>query len=90
MPEAESSSVHGGFLKTVVPVVPDAPVGHFRFDLFGGKQGYLINTRSICRSKAGVRVRYLAQSAKRHSQLVKVRTRCGKKETGRSVSRRLR
>ena len=30
-----------GRLKTVVPVVPDAPIGHFRFTLFGGKQGYL-------------------------------------------------
>ena len=39
-PEAESSSVQGGRLKTVVPVIPDAPIGHFLFTLFGGKQGY--------------------------------------------------
>ncbi len=44
MPEAESSSVQNGRLKTVVPVVPDAPIGHFRFTLFGGSQGYLSNT----------------------------------------------
>ena len=29
MPEAESSSVQNGRLKTVVPVVPDAPIGHY-------------------------------------------------------------
>src|SRR5262249_7051650 len=39
MPEAESSSVKGGHLRTVVPVVPDAPIGHFRPKLFGGRQG---------------------------------------------------
>ena len=47
-PEAESSSVQGGRLKTVVPVVPDAPIGNFRFTLFGGAQGYLSNTQSLC------------------------------------------
>ena len=31
-----------------VPVVPDAPIGHFRLTLFGGKRGYLTNTRSLC------------------------------------------
>ena len=46
-PRAESKSVGGG-LKTTVPVVPDAPIGHFAFNLSGGKQGYLINTRSLC------------------------------------------
>jgi hypothetical protein len=78
MPEAESSSVRGGFLKTVVPVIPDAPVGHFRLNLFGGKQGYLINTRSTCGSDVVVRVSYLAQNARRHSQQVGVRAKCGK------------
>ncbi len=48
MPEAESSSVQHGRLKTVVPVIPDAPIGHFRFTLFGGSQGYLSNTQSLC------------------------------------------
>ena len=80
--EAESSSVGGGFLKTVVPVIPDAPVGHFRFDLFGGKQGYLVNTRSICSSEAVVKVSYVAQNERRRSQQAKVNTNCGKKAGG--------
>ncbi len=58
MPEAESSSVKGGHLKTVVPVIPDAPIGHFRLDLFGGKKGYLVNTRNLCASPAKVAVQY--------------------------------
>ena len=36
LPEAESSSVNNGHLRTVVPIVPDVPIGHFRLDLFGG------------------------------------------------------
>jgi hypothetical protein len=45
MPEAESSSVQNGRLKTVVPVVPDAPIGHFRFTLFGGSKGLPLKHR---------------------------------------------
>ena len=37
-------------LQTTVPVVPDAPIGHFRLTVFGGKTGYLVNTRDICAS----------------------------------------
>ena len=47
IPQAESTSIKNGHLRTVVPVVPDAPIGHFRFTLFGGSQGYLFNTRSF-------------------------------------------
>ena len=49
MPEAESSTLgNTGRLKTVVPVVPDAPIGNFRFTLFGGSQGYLSNNQNFC------------------------------------------
>jgi hypothetical protein len=77
MPEAESSSVRGGHLKTVVPIVPDAPVGLFRLDLFGGKHGYLVNTRSLCRSAAEVSIRYAAQNGASLTQHVKTGTACG-------------
>jgi hypothetical protein len=76
MPEGESSSVKGGHLKTVVPVVPDAPIGHFRLDVFGGKQGYLVNTRSLCTSAANVVVEYEAQSGKKLTQKVRTKTAC--------------
>ena len=64
IPQAESSSVKGGQLKTVVPVVPDAPIGHFRLDLLGGKQGYLVNTRSLCASPPRIKIDYTAQNGK--------------------------
>ena len=50
VPRAETKTVNGGRLYTTVPVVPDAPVGHFRLTVFGGKQGYLANTREPLRS----------------------------------------
>ncbi|MBS1885805.1 MAG: hypothetical protein JSU06_01310 [Actinobacteria bacterium] len=76
IPEAESSSVQGGHLKTVVPVVPDAPIGHFRLTLYGGKRGYLTNTRSLCASAAVTTVEYVAQSGKKLTQRVTTQTAC--------------
>lgn len=79
VPEAISSSVKGGHLKTVVPTVPDAPIGHFRLTLFGAKQGYLINTRSLCSAPAVTTVEYTAQNGKTLTQQVKAKTACGAK-----------
>jgi hypothetical protein len=78
MPEGESSSVNGGHLKTTVPLVPDAPIGHFRLNLFGGKQGYIVNTRSLCASPDVATVEYTGQNGKKSSQQVKTKTACGK------------
>jgi hypothetical protein len=78
VPQAESSSVKGGLLKTVVPTVPDAPIGYFRLDLLGGKQGYLVNTRDLCASAATIAVDYVAQSGKKLSEQIKTKTPCGK------------
>lgn len=83
MPEAESTSVNGGRLRTVVPVVPDAPIGHFRLDLLGGKQGYLVNTRSLCASNVVAEVRYSGQNGRTLEQSVRTKTACGKAETKR-------
>jgi hypothetical protein len=78
IPEAESRSVKGGHLKTVVPVIPDAPIGHFRLTLYGAKKGYITNTRSLCGSPAVTKVEYRSQSGKRRVQRVKVKTPCPK------------
>ncbi len=77
MPQAESSSVRNGHLKTVVPVIPDAPIGHFHFDLFGGKTGYIVNTRSLCASTQKIDVRYVGQNGRTLTQRVKTKTSCG-------------
>jgi hypothetical protein len=78
MPEAESSSVKGR-LRTTVPVVPDAPVGHFRLDLFGGKRGYIVNTRNLCASAASMVVDYTAQNGDTYQQRVRPKAACGGK-----------
>ena len=87
MPQAESRSVKRGFLRTVVPVIPDAPIGHFRLTLLGGKKGYLVNTRNLCAASASATVKYTAHSGKRATQRVRTRTRCGKKGKPRKAKR---
>ncbi len=87
IPEAESSSVKGGHLKTVVPVVPDAPIGHFRLTLFGGKQGYSANTRSLCAAPAVSTVEYSGQNGKTTTQQVKAKTACPKASPRRARAR---
>ena len=77
VPRAKSSSVKGA-LKTVVPVVPDAPVGDFRLTLLGGKQGYLINTRGLCNKPVVNTVEYVAQNGRKLTQNVKAKAPCGK------------
>jgi len=76
VPEAESSSVKGGHLKTVVPVVPDAPVGHFSLTLFGGGKGYITNTRSLCAAKAVSLIEFAGQNGKSVTRRVAARTAC--------------
>ncbi len=88
IPEAVSSSVKGGHLKTVVPVVPDAPIGHFRLTLFGGKQGYISNTRSLCAAPAVSTVEYSGQNGKALTQQVKAKTACPKASPRRARARR--
>ena len=76
VPRAESSSTKSGALKTVVPTVPDAPIGDFRLTLFGGKQGYLVNTRSLCAAPPVSTIEYTAQNGKTLTQKVKAKTAC--------------
>jgi hypothetical protein len=76
VPRAESRSASGGRLKTTVPVIPDAPIGHFHLLIYGGKQGYLANTRSLCVHAPVVRVEFNGQNAKRHRVAARVKTAC--------------
>ncbi len=76
VPQAESKSVNGK-LTTTVPTVPDAPIGYFRLDLLGGKKGYLVNTRSLCKGDPVIVVDYTGQNGKDATQNVKTKTSCG-------------
>jgi hypothetical protein len=78
LPRAESKTVRGG-LKTTVPVVPDAPIGHFHLIIFGGKHGYLSNTSDLCRHAPKIQIAYAGQNEKSVSEAVKVGDRCGRK-----------
>jgi hypothetical protein len=87
IPQAESFSKNGK-LTTVVPIIPDAPIGYFRLDLLGGKQGYLVNTRSLCSSPPKVAISYTAQSGKETTQKVTAKTACGKSKGSAKRKRR--
>ncbi len=76
IPRADAATVKGGRLRTTVPVVPDAPIGHFSFTLFGGKQGYLVNTTNICVSHPVSVVSYTAQSGKTLNQRMPLKGAC--------------
>ncbi len=78
MPRADTTTV-GGMLKTTVPVVPDASIGHFRLTVFGGKTGYLANTRDTCKNTPKSKIEYTAQSGKTRSETIAIKAPCGKK-----------
>ncbi len=81
MPQAESHTLNGGRLRTVVPVIPDVPIGHFSLRLLGGSKGYITNTRDLCGSQPKVAVSFTGQGGKTLTQQVPVRAACksGKK-----------
>jgi hypothetical protein len=76
IPEAESVS-NKGKLKTTVSTVPDAPIGHFHLTMFGGKRGYLVNTRDLCPSPPTIKVAFKGQNGKNLTQQVKTQLSCG-------------
>jgi hypothetical protein len=80
MPQAESSSVNDGQLRTNVPVIPDVPIGHFRLTLLGGAKGYLVNSKNLCRHAGKIRIDYIAQNGKKRAQRVRPKIPCGKKK----------
>ncbi len=79
LPRADTTTTKGGRLQTTVGVVPDAPIGHFRLTVFGGKQGYLSNTRDICKHNPVTLVEYQAQNGKSFSEKPKLKSSCGSK-----------
>jgi hypothetical protein len=79
VPRADTETVGGGRLKTTVPVVPDAPIGHFEMTVFGGRRGYLINTRDLCAQTPVTRVSYTTQNGRTQTESAKVKAACGKR-----------
>jgi hypothetical protein len=93
LPRAETSTIAGkggsGKLRTEVPVIPDAPIGHFRLTVFGGKRGYLTHTRDICAQPPVTKIAYVAQSGRNRSEEAKVSAAgCGKRRAPSPKGRR--
>jgi hypothetical protein len=78
VPRAESKQTPTG-LRTTVPTIPDAPIGHFHLTIFGGKAGYLINTRGLCSHRPVIGVSYVGQNGKTRDQKVQTRIACGQR-----------
>ncbi len=90
MPQGESKTVNGGELKTTVPVIPDVPIGHFRLTLYGGRQGYLANTQSLCGRPVVSSVQLNGQNGKTVNEQVKTKTACKTKKKSKRDSARKR
>jgi hypothetical protein len=86
-PEAESTTIAGARLKTVVPIVPDAPIGHFSFSLLGGAHGYISNSESLCAAKPVITVQLNGQNGASLTQRVKPKTACKAKHSKRKAKR---
>jgi hypothetical protein len=84
VPRAETKTIAkggAGELQTTVPVIPDAPIGHFKLTVFGGKTGYLVNTRDICAQVPVIQVDYTGQNGKSLTQTIKLKAQCGKRQS---------
>ena len=88
VPQTESTTLAGGRLKTVVPVIPDVPIGHFRFTLLAGAHGYLANTESLCAASPVVSVQMNGQNGKAFTEKVKTKTACKAKKHHKRKARR--
>jgi hypothetical protein len=77
LPRADTETVHGR-LQTTVPVVPDAPIGHFHLVVFGGKHGYLVNTRDLCTHRPLTQISFTGQNGKSRTQKVRLKAPCGR------------
>jgi hypothetical protein len=60
-----------------VPVVPDTPIGHFLLTIFGGKRGYLANTRNLCGRTPSIAIEFQGQNGKATSENLKLKMPCG-------------
>ena len=75
MPQAESSSVNNGHLKSVVPVIPDAPDRPLPAQPLRRRKGYLVNTRDLCGGDIVAKIQYLGQNGRKLTQNPRIKTR---------------
>ena len=67
-----------GRLRTTFANVPDAPVSKFTMNLYGGKQGLLVNSENLCKGKQRAKASFIGQNGRRYDTRPVVATSCGK------------
>jgi uncharacterized repeat protein (TIGR01451 family) len=75
--DGRTDSVKGA-LRNTFEAVPDAPVSSFRLELFGGKRGLVVNSRSLCAATYRANVVFGAQNGAQLTAKPKVRAQCPK------------
>lgn len=66
-----------GRIQATVDDVPDIPLDAFELSLDGGKSGYLVLSRDICRTPAAAIVGLTSQEGERLSRRVPIEAECG-------------
>jgi len=69
--------VVGQRIQATVDDVPDIPLDAFELSLDGGKSGYLVLSRDICRTPAVANVRLTSQEGESLTRRVPIEARCG-------------
>jgi uncharacterized repeat protein (TIGR01451 family) len=67
-----------GALRNSFEAVPDAPVSSFRLELFGGKRGLVVNSRSLCANDYRANVVFGAQNGDQLTAKPKIQAQCPK------------
>ena len=67
----------GGRIQAGVDDVPDAPLKSFELTINGGKSGYLIISRDLCRADAVADGVFTSQEGQTHKQKIPIEAECG-------------
>jgi hypothetical protein len=68
---------HGGRLGATVEELPDTPLHSFLFTIQGGKSGYLILSRDICRNRLPAEASFTGQEGETYRTEVPLEAHCG-------------
>lgn len=68
---------HGGRLGATVEEIPDTPLHSFLFTILGGKSGYLILSRDICRNKEPAEASFTGQEGEAYRTEIPLEAHCG-------------
>jgi hypothetical protein len=76
------SAFSGKHIQTKFTGLPDAPLSSFVLTISGGKNGILVNTRSLCKKKSNTSAIEGAQNGREHRATTRVAVTCPMKKQG--------